>query len=106
MHLALISQLEAVGDMAEWTVYVALHLPDWPGEEGAWQGLREGLVRALLLRHCPEWSASPRQAAFLRDPLAVPATWLAQAQAQWAHYRRLPAGEPPGLLVPPAAYLP
>ncbi len=43
MYAGLISQLEAIGGMEEWVLYVAQHLPDGPAPD--WQGLRDQLVR-------------------------------------------------------------
>ena len=47
MHASLISQLEAIGGMEEWVLYVAQHLPDGPSPD--WQGLRDQLVRPMVL---------------------------------------------------------
>lgn len=46
MHASLISQLEAIGGMEEWVLYVAQHLPDGPSPD--WQGLRDQLVRPMV----------------------------------------------------------
>ncbi|KAK9829955.1 hypothetical protein WJX72_008858 [[Myrmecia] bisecta] len=89
LHTSFIAQLESIGGLAEWCVYVALHLPDSPLPD--WRGLREQLVRELLMRHAPAWaSASPAHAArraFLRDRLGVPAAWLAESLALYARYK-------------------
>ena len=42
VHMGLISQLEAIGGLEEWALYVAQHLPDGPAPE--WRGLRDQLV--------------------------------------------------------------
>lgn len=40
VHMGLISQLEVIGGLEEWALYVAQHLPDGP----EWRGLRDQLV--------------------------------------------------------------
>ncbi len=40
--MGLIGQLEAIGGLEEWALYVAQHLPDGPAPE--WRGLRDQLV--------------------------------------------------------------
>ncbi len=46
VHVSLISQLEVVGGMEEWALYVAQHLPDGPTQE--WHGLRDQLVCPIV----------------------------------------------------------
>ena len=46
VHASLISQLEAIGGMEEWVLYVAQHLPDGPSPD--WQGLRDQLVCSII----------------------------------------------------------
>ena len=85
LHLSLVAQLEALKGMAHWAVYVALHLPRHSSPE--WAHLRDSLVQELLMRHAPEWvidAANKRK--FLLKELQLPAAWLDQSLAQWAHY--------------------
>ena len=84
MHVSLIAQLEAMGGLEEWAVYVAAHLPDAPSSPGG----RDGLIRHLLGAHAPAWAASPAKREFLLSKLGLPAEWLAHALAVWAAYRR------------------
>ena len=75
----LVAQLELIGGMSQWAVYVAAHLPD--------AALREETVRSLLSRHAPEWAAEPHAArAFLVDRLGMPSSWLELALAAHEHY--------------------
>jgi hypothetical protein len=83
VHVSLIAQLEALGGLEEWAVYVAAHLPDAP-----WPGGRDSLIRLLLGRHAPAWAASQAKRAFLLQRLGLPAEWLAHALAVWASYCR------------------
>jgi Nuclear protein 96 len=73
---AMIAQLEAVGGLDEWAVYVALHLPD------AFQRTRT--VEQLLARHAPEWAADASKCKFLLQRLQLPPASLAVALALWA----------------------
>jgi hypothetical protein len=91
VHASLISQLEAVGGLEEWALYVALHVPDCAAAEG--RGVRDRLVRELLLRHAPALAASPAKQAFLLERLRIPRAWLADALATWYRYKRDAAGE-------------
>ncbi|BDA43587.1 Nuclear pore complex protein Nup98-Nup96 [Coccomyxa sp. Obi] len=91
VHMGLISQLEAIGGLEEWALYVAQHLPDGPAPE--WRGLRDQLVQQLLLRHAPALAASTEKQAFLRERLGVPPDWLAGALMVWARYSRNAAVE-------------
>lgn len=85
LHLSLIAQLEALKGMADWAVYVALHLPRHSSP--AWPHLRDNLVQELLMRHAPEWvSDAANKRKFLLEELQLPAAWLDQSLAQWAHY--------------------
>ena len=78
MSLALVAQLEQIGGMSHWAVYVAAHLSD-PGQ-------REEAVLSLLWRHAPEWSADPSAHSFLLKRVKVPAELLAGAMAGWLGY--------------------
>lgn len=93
LHLSLIAQLEALGGMAHWAVYVALHLPRHSSPD--WPHLRDNLVQELLMRHASEWvidAANKRN--FLLKELQLPAAWLDQSLAQWAHYCQDDSGAP------------
>jgi nuclear pore complex protein Nup98-Nup96 len=73
-----ISQLENLGGLSHWAVYVALHLPD--------PIARETTVRELLARHCPEWAKDQEVIKFLIESLDVPKAWVAEAKALWAKH--------------------
>lgn len=84
-HLATISflsQLESVGGLFHWTIYVALTIPQEP--------LRVALAKDLLARHCSAWCNDAELLGFLLNDLLVPKEWLAEARALWASYRRDP----------------
>ena len=66
--LNLITQLRLVGNMSEWALYVALHLPD---DWASWPGLRTSVVMELLVAHCPEWRADGEKLEFLRGQLGL-----------------------------------
>jgi Nuclear protein 96 len=74
--MAMIAQLEAIGGLHEWAVYVALHLPD------AFQRTRT--VEQLLARHAPVWAADASKYTFLVEQLKIPAASLSAAVALWA----------------------
>lgn len=74
--MAMVTQLEAVGDLPEWAVYVALHLPD------AFQRART--TTALLMQHAPEWAADAGKREFLLQRLGIPAEHISAALALWA----------------------
>lgn len=78
LTVAYAAQLELVGGMCHWAVYVALQLAE-PGH-------RTQLVTELLTRHAAEWAADSSVTAFLRDELRVPAETLAAARAGLAAY--------------------
>ena len=92
--MSLIAQLENLGHMAHWAVYVALHIPDHPAQE--WHLLREHVVQELLRRHAPIWASDSSTQDFLLHKLHVPAAWLDQALAQWASYCHDDSGEKQG----------
>lgn len=68
----LIAQVELVGGLCEWAVYVAMHVP------GA--GARRRLVSELLERHCGEWAGDLGREAFLVKELGVPQALLEDAK--------------------------
>ena len=74
--MGFVSQLENLGGMVHWAIYVALHLADRPR--------RSGVVRYLLSRYCPEWAGDEEIEEFLSSNLRIPANWLAEAKAMWA----------------------
>lgn len=74
--VAMIAQLEAIGGLHEWAVYVALHLPD------AFQRTRT--VEQLLARHASVWAADASKYTFLVEQLQIPAASLSAAAALWA----------------------
>jgi hypothetical protein len=77
-HMNFISQLESLGGLSHWAIYVALHLPD--------PLARETTVKELLARHCPEWEKDDEVILFLVESLDVPKAWVAEAKALWAKY--------------------
>lgn len=108
-RMGFIAQLEAVGGLAHWAVYAALHLPDDNYGDGGDSGdgaaapeggaiaggrgaTREAVVRRLLAVHTPEWAGNAEVQAFLSSSLRLPEAWLAEARAQWAEYQLDDAG--------------
>ncbi|CAK0781544.1 hypothetical protein CVIRNUC_005400 [Coccomyxa viridis] len=89
VHMSLISQLERLGGLEEWALYVALHLPDG-SEEGC---ARDALLLELLHRHAPVWAASQAKQDFITRALGLPAAWLASALATLAAHRDDPEEE-------------
>ena len=87
--MSLISQLERLGGLEEWALYVALHLPDDP--EGG--PARDSLLLELLHRHAPVWAASQAKRGFITSALGLPAAWLASALATLAAHRDNPEGQ-------------
>jgi hypothetical protein len=88
VNASLIAQLEALGGLEEWAIYVALHLPDCQ-DAGSGQGsVRNALVHQLLLRHAPALAASPDKQSFVLERLHLPRRWLAEALSVWARYKR------------------
>lgn len=93
LHLSLIAQLEAIGQMPHWAVFVALHVPDHPSP--SWANLRTGLVHELIMRHAPFWASNSGAREFLLHQLQLPASWLEQSLAHWAKYCRDESGTLP-----------
>ena len=84
--MSLISQVERLGGLEEWALYIALHLPDAAqGDRGC---ARDGLVLQLLHRHAPVWAASQQKQDFLTSTLGLPPAWLASALATFAAYNK------------------
>jgi hypothetical protein len=85
--LALLDLLPGASHLA---VYVAMCMPDAPGEgegEGEGGGAAPGALRArtvleLLSRYCPDWAGDEARREFLTQRLGVPAAWLHEAAAQ------------------------
>ena len=73
-----ISQLEAVGGLVHWAIYVALHIRD--------DDYRDLIVNDLLCRYVEEWHADAKVTGFLVDELAIPVQMLEDAKATWATY--------------------
>ena len=96
LGLALVAQLELIGGMSQWAVYVATHLPD-PAQ-------REDTVRSLLRRHAPEWAAHPAAHDFLLERLAVPAPLLAETMAEWSMFCEDPEGSTHPSILPFLTY--
>ena len=89
--MSLISQLERLGGLEEWALYIALHLPD--AAQGDRGRSRDGLVLQLLHRHAPVWAASKQKQDFLTTTLGLPPAWLASALATFAAYNKGRASE-------------
>ena len=91
VHMSLISQLERLGGLEEWALYIALHLPD--GAQADKGSARDDLVLQLLHRYAPVWAASKRKQEFLIKTLGLPQAWLASALATFAAYKKSRASE-------------
>ena len=91
VHMSLISQLERLGGLEEWALYIALHLPDsGQADKGS---ARDDLVLQLLHRHASVWAASKQKQEFLTETLRLPPAWLASALATFAAYNKSRASE-------------
>jgi hypothetical protein len=91
--MSFIAQLETVGGLAHWAVYVALHLPDTPPATAARVGhsghsMRSAVVKSLLAAHAREWERETSVLSFLTEQLKVPGEWVAEARALWAKRSR------------------
>lgn len=86
VHMSLISQLERLGGLEEWALYVALHLPN--GAQGAQGSARDDLVLQLLHRHAHVWATSKEKHTFLTQALDLPPAWLASSLATLAAYNK------------------
>ena len=93
--MSLIGQLERLGGLEEWVLYIVLHLPD--GSQADKVSARDDLVLKLLHRHAPVWAASKQKQAFLIKTLGLPPAWLASALATFAAYKKDRASEPSSL---------
>jgi hypothetical protein len=71
-----ISQLESVGGLVHWAIYVALHIGD--------DDYRDIVVNDLLSRYVEEWHTDERVVEFLVQELGVPVAMLEGAKALWA----------------------
>jgi len=73
-----IAQLESVGGMFQWAIYVALHIGD--------DDYRDIVVNDLLSRYVEEWHADAGLVDFLVQELGVPVAMLEAAKATWADH--------------------
>ena len=73
-----ISQLESVGGLIHWAIYVALHIRD--------DDYRDIVVNDLLTRYVEEWQADEKIVTFLVQQLGIPAAMLEGAKAMWASH--------------------
>jgi hypothetical protein len=73
-----ISQLEAIGGLSHWAIYVALHIKN--------ESMRDHVVRDLLCRYCSEWQDDDEVVEFLVQKIGVPVAMLEEAKATWAKY--------------------
>lgn len=71
-----ISQLESVGGLVHWAIYVALHIMD--------DDYRDIVVNDLLSRYVEEWHTNETVVGFLVQELGVPVAMLEGAKALWA----------------------
>ena len=71
-----ISQLESVGGLVHWAIYVALHIRD--------DDYRDIVVNDLLSRYVEEWHSNETVVGFLVQELGVPVPMLEGAKALWA----------------------
>ena len=68
-----ISEIESIGGIAHWAIYVALHIPD--------DMQREMAVRDLLSRYCEEWQHDDQVVSFLVEKLGIPVALLEESKA-------------------------
>ena len=66
------------GSLAEWTVFVLMHVADGPRRADA--------ARAALHRRCAEWRSDERKKTFLVENAGVPRAWLEDAEARFLKF--------------------
>ena len=77
-------QLEGFGDaqkgegLAEWAVFVLMHVADGPRRAAA--------VRGALRRRCAEWRSDERKRKFLVERAGAPLAWLEDAEASFLKF--------------------
>lgn len=80
-----ISQLQIVGGLEHWEIFVAMHIPDSTQDEISTFD-RGPLVKELLSRHAHVFSEEREKLDFLID-LNIPPVWISEAFALWAKYK-------------------
>lgn len=78
-HMGMISQIELVGGLSHWAVYVAHFIPD--------ETARATVIKHLLNVHCEEWENDAEKLSFFRDKLGIEVPWLCSARALLAQSR-------------------
>jgi hypothetical protein len=64
--------------LAEWTVFVLMHVADGPRRAAA--------VRGTLRRRCAEWRSDERKRKFLVERAGAPLAWLEDAEASFLKF--------------------
>ena len=64
--------------LAEWTVFVLMHIADGPRRAAA--------VRGALRRRCAEWRSDERKRTFLVERAGAPLAWLEDAEASFLKF--------------------
>ena len=64
--------------LAEWTVFVLMHVADGPRRAAA--------VRGALRRRCAEWRSDERKRKFLVERAGAPLAWLEDAEASFLKF--------------------
>ena len=83
-----IAQLQTIGDMEEWEIFVAMHLL---GSQGASETDPQdkltdstAMIKALLHRYAEKFQVEEK-AEFLKA-MHIPSAWVSEASAVWAKY--------------------
>lgn len=71
-----INELESIGGLAHWAVYVALHIED--------NMLRDTVVKDLLSIYAEEWQEDDQVVAFFVEKLGMPVQFLEEAKSTFA----------------------
>ena len=73
-----ISQIESMGGLVHWAIYVALHINN--------EADRNRIVTDLLTRYCEDWIFDQEITEFLLQKLGLPSAMLEEAKAVWFRY--------------------
>jgi len=71
-----IFQLESIGGLTHWAIYVALHIRNVDH--------RDFVVKDLLSRYVEDWHSNEEAVEFLVEKLGIPVSMMEEAKASWA----------------------
>lgn len=75
-----IAQLQTLGGLEHWEIFVAMHLPQEADEQDP-----TVVVKELLTRHAPAFLEDSQKLEFLKD-MNLPQPWVSEAFAIWTKY--------------------